>query len=705
MPESKHPPKPDPKLRAKPVDSLNAKDAAAELESLAAEIRFHDERYYQHDAPIITDAEYDGLRRRNEAIEARFPDLAREDSPSKRVGAPPAERFAKVRHAVPMLSLGNAFEREDVEAFFARVRRFLGLDEGEVVEVVGEPKIDGLSVSLRYERGRFVVGATRGDGAEGEDVSNNLRTLRDVPDRLTGEAPAVIDVRGEVYYRHQDFERLNDRRAAAGEPVFANPRNAAAGSLRQLDPRITAGRPLRFFAYAWGEVSEPIVGTHWEFLARLKRWGFQVNPLAEVCRGVEETLAFYDRIERERDRLGYDIDGVVYKVNRIDWQNRLGFVSRAPRWAVAHKFAAEQAETLVEDIEINVGRTGAMTPTAHLKPVNVGGVMVSRATLHNEDYVRDKDIRIGDTVIVQRAGDVIPQVVEVVTSKPRGHRKYKFPAHCPVCGSLAVREPGEAVWRCTGGLVCPSQATRRIEHFVSRDAFDIEGMGERHVREFWEAGLIRSPVDIFRLAARATEQNIDLAERGGWGERSVEKLLAAIEARRTIVFERFIYALGIPQVGQATARLLARHYRTLPAWRKAMQDAGPHEGEAWDDLLTIESIGEVVATEIVGFFAEPNNIAVLDALEKELTIEAPAAPSRASPVAGKTVVFTGSLETMTRQEAKAQAEALGAKVAGSVSKKTDYVVVGADAGSKAAKAEELGVTMLTEQEWRKMVGG
>jgi DNA ligase (NAD+) len=697
-------PRADRDLRTTPVESLTPETAGRELESLAAEIAFHDRRYYQEDAPEITDAEYDALRQRNEAIEARFPSLVRADSPSRRVGAAPAERFAKVRHAVPMLSLANAFGRDDVEAFFARIRRFLGLPPEEAIDVTAEPKIDGLSVTLRYEHGRLTVGATRGDGTEGEDITNNLRTLREVPDRLAGEAPEIIDIRGEVYIRHGDFAKLNARRAEAGEPVFANPRNAAAGSLRQLDPKITAGRPLRFFAYAWGEASEPPAATHAEFLRRLEAWGCPVNPLAQLCHGAAEALAFHERIAAQRAQLGYDIDGVVYKVNRIDWQVRLGFVSRAPRWAVAHKFAAERAETAVEAIEINVGRTGAMTPAAFLKPVNVGGVVVSRATLHNEDYVRDKDIRVGDTVIVQRAGDVIPQVVAVVETKPRGRRRFVFPDHCPVCGSLAVREPGEAVWRCTGGLVCPAQATRRIEHFVSRDAFDIEGMGERHVREFWEAGLIRSPVDIFHLERRAADLGIDLAAREGWGERSVEKLLAAVEQRRTIPFDRFINALGIPQVGQATARLIARHYRTLPGWRRAMAEAASREGEAWDDLLTIEGIGEVVATDIVGFFAEPNNIAILDALEAALVIEEPAAPARSSPVSGKTVVFTGSLETMTRQEAKAQAEALGAKVAGSVSRKTDYVVVGADAGSKAAKAKELGVKTLTEPEWRRLVG-
>jgi DNA ligase (NAD+) len=704
MPETNPPPKPNSKLRAKPVDALSDKEAADELERLAAEIAYHEELYYRHDAPVITDAEYDLLRRRNEAIEARFPNLVRSDSPSERVGAAPAERFAKVRHAVPMLSLGNAFAPEDVEAFFARVRRFLGLADDEKIEVVGEPKIDGLSIALRYEEGRFAVGATRGDGTEGEDVTANLRTLEDVPERLKGEAPAVLEVRGEVYFRHHDFEQLNARRAAEGEPPFANPRNAAAGSLRQLDPKVTAGRPLRFFAYTWGEVSEPFAGTHWDFLQRLKRWGFEVNPLAERCAGVAETLAFYDRIGARRARLDYDIDGVVYKINRLDWQNRLGFVSRAPRWAIAHKFAAEQAETTVEAIDVQVGRTGTLTPVARLRPISVGGVTVSNATLHNEDYIRDLDVHIGDTVVVQRAGDVIPQVVRVVAEKrPKGMRAYAFPDRCPECGSLAVREEGEAARRCTGGLVCPAQAVERLRHFVSRDAFDIDGLGERHIQELWTDGLVKTAGDIFRLGERREE----LEAREGWGEKSVANLLAAIEACRRIPLDRLIYALGIRQVGQATAHVIARHYGSLADLEAAMDAAlaAGRTGEAVDDLMSIEGIGPSVAEDVLDFFAEAHNREVLRNLARYLTVERLAAPSRASAIAGKTVVFTGTLETMTRPEAKAQAEALGAKVAGSVSKKTDYVVVGADAGSKASKAEELGVTMLTEQEWRALVGG
>ncbi|HEX9466019.1 MAG TPA: NAD-dependent DNA ligase LigA [Alphaproteobacteria bacterium] len=696
-----------------PVEKLTDPQAKAELKRLAGEIAHHDRLYYTNDAPEISDAEYDRLRRRNEAIEKRFPALVRADSPSKNVGAAPAERFNKVMHSVPMLSLANAMTDEDVQDFVKRVRRFLGLSESEAVDLVAEPKIDGLSITLRYENGKFVQGATRGDGYEGEDVTANLRTIADIPKELKGNFPEVIDVRGEIYMTHEAFAALNKSREKEGESLFANPRNAAAGSLRQLDSSITASRRLHCFAYAMGESSTPLTKTHSEFLKKLETWGFKVNRLARVCKGVDEALAFHREIGERRAKLGYDIDGVVYKVNRIDWQNRLGFVSRAPRWAIAHKYAAEQAQTLLKEIQISVGRTGALTPFAVLEPVFVGGVTVGMATLHNEDDIKRKDIRAGDTVIVQRAGDVIPQVVGPVLNKPRGPKPFVMPTHCPDCGSLAVRESGEAVWRCTGGLVCPTQAVQRLVHFCSRDAFDIEGMGEKHVAEFWQEGLIRSPVDIFRL----TKHRQKLAEREGWGERSVDKLLEAIDRRRAIAFARFIYALGIPQVGQATAGWIARHYLTLENWRKQMRtavkerDKSPDErkkpdavGEAYADLCNIQGIGMTMADDIVGFFAEPHNTEILDQLQKELTIQSPEAPSRSSPVSGKTVVFTGALLKMTRDEAKSRAEALGAKVAGSVSKKTDLVVVGADAGSKAAKARELGVKTIDEDEWLKLAG-
>ncbi len=686
---------------AKDPSELSPDEAAAELERLARAIAHHDERYHGRDAPEVTDAEYDALRGRNDAIEARFPDLVRDDSPSRRVGAPPSSGFAKVTHAAPMLSLGNAFDAEDVIDFYARIRRFLGLDADEPVEVVAEPKIDGLSISLRYEDGNFALGATRGDGTVGENVTRNLRTMEDVPDRLTGAAPEVLEVRGEVYMRREDFLALNRRREEADEPPFANPRNAAAGSLRQLDPSITAGRPLRLFAYALGEFNGAVGDTHWEYLRNLEAWGFRVNPTAELCRSPDEAIDLYRRISASRAEIDHDIDGVVYKVNRFDWQRRLGNVSRAPRWAVAHKFPAERAETVLETISIQVGRTGALTPVANLRPVIVGGVVVSRATLHNEDEIARKEVREGDTVVIQRAGDVIPQVVAVVEARrPASAAPFVFPESCPECGSLALREEGEAVRRCTGGLICPAQAVERLKHFVSRDAFDIEGLGSKHIEAFWQEGLVARPGDIFRLREREESGEITLEGREGWAARSVANLFAAIEERRTIPFERLIYALGIRQVGQATARLIARQYRTVAEWRKAMAAARDREGEAYEELTDIDGIGPSVAADMVDFFREPHNREVVADLEAQLEVSEPEAVAAESAVSGKTVVFTGTLETMTRAEAKARAESLGARVAGSVSRKTDYVVVGADAGSKAIKAEELGVAILSEQDWR-----
>jgi DNA ligase (NAD+) len=685
------------------VGKLTDAQAKAELKRLATEIAHHDRLYYTHDAPEISDAEYDLLRRRNTAIEKRFPALVRPDSPSQRVGAAPATGFAKVKHAKPMLSLDNAFEDDDVREFDARIRRFLGLAADAAVDIVAEPKIDGLSITLRYEHGKFIRGATRGDGETGEDVTENLKTLDDVPPLLKGRnIPEFMDVRGEVYLPRKDFEKLNAQREKEGEPIFANPRNAAAGSLRQLDPKITAQRPLRFFAYQWGEMSKP-PKTHWEFLEHLRAWGFNVNPLAKLCKTVDEVLAFYRKIGEERPKLGYEIDGVVYKVNRVDWQERLGFVSRAPRWAIAHKFPAEQVKTKLKHILISVGRTGVLTPVADLEPVNVGGVMVSRAGLHNEDELQRKDIREGDTVIVQRAGDVIPQVVGVVDAdRPRRGKPFAFPDRCPVCGSKAVRLEGEVARRCTGGLTCPTQARSRLRHFVSRDALDIDGLGDERIEAFYEDKLIHTPGDIFRLRRHARE----IEEREGWGAKSVDKLIQAIEARRTVPLDRFIYALGIPQVGQATARLLARHYKSLKAWRKAMEDAAKHpEGEAAQELDNIEQIGPSLAADLAAFFAERHNRETLDDLGKEIDVEDFAAPAVSnSAISGKTVVFTGTLVKMTRPEAKSRAEALGAHVAGSVSKKTDLVVVGADAGSKAAKARELGVKTIDEDEWIKLVG-
>jgi DNA ligase (NAD+) len=691
-----------------PVGELDDVAARRELRRLAKEIARHDKLYHQNDAPEISDAEYDALKRRNDAIEIRFPAYVRDDSPSKRVGAAPVATFAKVTHSRPMLSLDNAFSDDDVRDFFKSVRNYLRRDfEADpklALEVMGEPKIDGLSLAIRYEAGALVQAATRGDGTTGEDVTANVRTIETVPEQLKGrKKPAVLEVRGEVYMRRDAFARLNAAREKAGEPLFANPRNAAAGSLRQLDPAITAARPLAFFAYSGGEISDPIGDTHAAFLDHLKGWGFDVNPLAKLCKSEDEALALYHRILEQRPKLPYEIDGVVYKVNRFDWQERLGMQSRAPRWALAHKFPAEQARTRLNAINIQVGRTGTLTPVAELEPVNVGGVVVQRATLHNEDEIERKDVRIGDVVIVQRAGDVIPQIVGVIESERRpGARKYKFPEHCPVCGSLAVREADEAARRCTGGLICKAQAVERLRHFVSRDAFDIEGLGEKHIQAFFDDKLVRSPADLFEL--RKHEKV--LLEREGWGATSVRNLFANIEARRTIPLDRFIYALGIRQVGQATAKLLARHYGTLGAWRDAMIAAADRDADAWHDLDNISQIGESVATDLVAFFAERHNRDVVKALADALDVSAVKAPAaRAdSPVAGKTVVFTGELTAMTRREAKARAEALGAKTAESVSKNTDYVIVGTAAGSKATKARELGLTVLSEAEWLTMIG-
>ncbi len=689
------------------VERLSRAEAEAELARLAAEIARHDRLYNVEDAPEIGDAAYDRLWRRNADIEARFPDLLRADSPSRRVGAAPADAFAKVTHSRPMLSLGNAFDADEVREFEARVRRFLGLGESAPVVIVGEPKIDGLSAAARYESGRFVLGATRGDGQVGEDITANLRTVRDLPLRLEGDdVPEVLEVRGEVYMTRPDFLALNEAREEAGEPLFANPRNAGAGSLRQLDSRITASRRLHFFAYAWGETSEPFAGSYWEVLTCFQRWGFRVNPLARRCAGAGEALALYDEIAARRAELDYDIDGVVYKLDRLDWQERLGFVSRSPRWAVAHKFPAEQAETRLTAIEIQVGRTGALTPVARLEPVTVGGVVVSNATLHNEDEIARKDVRIGDTVVVQRAGDVIPQIVAVVKGRRRkGARRYRFPDHCPACDSHAVREEGEAVRRCTGGLVCPAQAVERLRHFVSRDAFDIEGLGEKQIAAFWRDGLIKEPADIFTLARRNATFDPPIEKRDGWGEKSAENLFKAIDERRSIALERFIYALGIRHIGQTTARLLAKTYVSLVPFARDMQRAKDRDSEEYRALENIDGIGPKVAATIVDFFDEPHNIAVVADLGEQVTAEDFVAPASASPVAGKTVVFTGTLATMTRPEAKARAEALGAKVAGSVSRKTDYVVVGTDAGSKAAKARDLGVATLSEDEWLALVEG
>jgi DNA ligase (NAD+) len=702
----------------RPVGDLTQVQAEAELERLAKEIARHDDLYYRHDAPAVSDAEYDALRERNAAIEARFPALVRPDSPSQRVGAAPVAAFGKVRHAVPMLSLGNAFADDEVAEFVARVRRFLGLGTQQPVEVVAEPKIDGLSISLTYDKGRLALAATRGDGEEGENVTANVRTIRQVPQRLTGKGvPDRIEVRGEIYLPHADFKTLNEEQAANGGKVFANPRNAAAGSLRQLDASITARRPLRFFAYAWGLASTLPAKTQSRVIGAFGAWGLPINPLMRVCATIEEMLAFYREIGLARADLGYDIDGVVYKVNRLDWQERLGFVSRAPRWAIAHKFPAEEAVTRLLDITIQVGRTGALTPAAKLEPVTVGGVVVSNATLHNEDEIARKDIRVGDTVMVRRAGDVIPQVLGVVLEKrPRDAKPYRMPEVCPACGSKAVRETdaktgrADVVRRCTGGLICPAQRKERLKHFVSRNAFDIEGLGEKQIELFYDEGRIMQPADIFTLAARdaALPEADRLAKKKGFGAKSVENLFKAIEARRNVPLDRFIYALGIRHIGETTARDLAKALGTFEGFRAAAEaaTAAGKGSDAYQDLDNIEGIGSTVIDALIAFFSEPHNVTALDDLLAEVTVEplVRSAAAEGSPVAGKTVVFTGTLERMTRGEAKALAERLGAKVAGSVSKKTDYVVAGADAGSKLAKAREAGVAVLTEEEWLGLVG-
>jgi DNA ligase (NAD+) len=697
---------------AKPVAELSEAEAATELERLATAIAHHDELYYRQDEPEISDAEYDALRARNEQIEARFPHLVRDDSPTLRVGAAPVEAFGKVVHKVPMLSLGNVFDEEGLREFLDRIRRFLGLPSTEGLAFTAEPKIDGLSITLRYEEGRLVQGATRGDGYQGENVTANVRTIADIPQAIeAGGFPDPFELRGEIYMSRSAFQRLNQAQAAEGERLFANPRNAAAGSLRQLDPAITAKRPLRFFAYGWGEVAGLAAETQWDAYQILRAWGFPLNPLIRLTRTVEEMLETYRDIESGRSGLDYDIDGIVYKLDRLDLQQRLGFVSRAPRYAVAHKFPAEKATTTLRGIDIQVGRTGALTPVAKLDPVTVGGVVVQNATLHNEDEIARKDVRVGDTVIVQRAGDVIPQILGVVQEKrPKGAKRFKFPEVCPACGSHATREINpntgkeDAVRRCTGGLICPAQRVERLKHFVSRNAFDIEGLGEKRIQELYDDKVIQSPPDIFRLAARDQRAAAKLAEREGWGALSAANLFNAIEARRNVKLDRFIYALGIRHVGETTARLLARNYGSAEAFLKSMREAGRDRlGEAFAALDNIEGIGPTVAASIAEFFAEPHNLEVVAELLKEVRPEPLEAVDHASPISGKIVVFTGTLERMTRSEAKAKAERLGAKVAGSVSKSTDYVVAGPGAGSKLKNAEALGVKVLSEEDWLKLI--
>lgn len=710
-----------------PVGKLTPDDAAQELASLANAIGCADEAYYAHDKPELSDAEYDALRRRNLLIEKRFPKLKRADSPSDKVGAAPSAKFEKAKHAVAMLSLDNAFGDEDVADFDQRVRRFLGLGEEEGPAYTAEPKIDGLSLNLRYEKGVLTGAATRGDGEIGENVTSNVLTIADVPQQLKN-TPEILEVRGEVYMSHADFEALNKRLEAEGEDAFANPRNAAAGSLRQLDAAITASRPLRFFAYAWGEISEDIAETQWDAISRFKKLGFQINPLTKRYDGVSDMIAHYRKIEEQRASLGYDIDGVVYKVDRLDYQARLGFVSRHPRWAIAHKFPAEKATTVLEDIEIQVGRTGKLTPVARLKPVTVGGVVVSNATLHNADEIERKDIRVGDTVILQRAGDVIPQIVEVVTDKrKKGARRFKFPDHCPVCGSHAVNEENPQTGkadvdrRCTGGLICAAQAVERLKHFVARNAFDIEGLGEKQIAAFFEQGIIKEPADIFTLRHRQEQGEIDLyaykvKKDGGFqldkdgakqptNVKSIENLFAGIDARREISSARLINALGIRHIGETNARLFASHFGDFTGFYDAAVKARDKASDAYEDLLSIDGVGALVAQGAVDFFDEDHNRDAVDRLIAEVKPQKADAVTATGAVAGKTVVFTGKLELFTRDEAKARALTLGAKVAGSVSAKTDYLVAGPGAGSKLKKAEEFGVDILTEAQWLALIDG
>lgn len=685
-----------------PVSALTDLEAAAELAFLAKRMAELDKAYYQADDPLVSDAEYDALKRRNEAIEARFPHLVRADSPSKKVGAKASEDFAKVTHSVPMLSLGNIFSTDEIFEFSNRIRRFLGLDDDAELAFMAEPKLDGLSFSALYINGEFVRGATRGDGSVGEDITENLKQIKDLPLKLVGnDIPERLDIRGEVIMNKADFFALNDEQTAAGKKPFANPRNAAAGSLRQLDPRITGRRRLSLFGYTFGETSAEPWDSQDAFLQKIRSWGFPVNPEVRLCKTAQELADFFENLADKRPNLPYDIDGAVYKVNRRDWQERLGFVARAPRWAIAHKFPAEQAQTKLENIRIQVGRTGALTPVADLTPVNVGGVMVSHATLHNEDELKRKDIRIGDTVVIQRAGDVIPQVVRVVLEKrPADSVPFEFPTVCPVCGAHVVRDPDEAVQRCSGGLVCPAQAVESLKHFVSRDALNIEGLGAKNMAFFFDRGWIKTPSDVFTLESRV---GADIRKLDGWGDKSADNLFAAIrKVAAATPMEKFLFALGIREVGQATARLLAAHYLTMPAFLEQTALAQDRESDAYKELLSIESIGDVIACEILDFTAEEHNRTEIDKLLNLMTVTAFVPVENDSPLAGKTVVFTGSLETMTRSEAKAKAQSAGAKVAGSVSKKTDYVVLGADAGSKAQKAAELGITVLSESEFTEL---
>ena len=686
---------------------MDKAQAVKKHKELAAQLNHHDKLYYQHDAPEITDAQYDELRLKLEEIEREYPELVTPDSPTQRVGTTLSTGFEKLEHKTPMLSLANAFSDEEITDFISRVHKFLGITNTQDIEIVGEPKIDGLSLSLTYVDGKLVSGATRGDGSVGENITPNVKTIHDIPHHLAGSnIPTELEIRGEIYMRKEDFNKLNESREKAGEKLFANPRNSAAGSVRQLDSSITASRKLHFFAYASGHLPASLgLKTHWQFLQQLKSWGFIINEHIKLLENKNEIAKFYDHINKLRSDLSYDIDGIVFKVNDLDLQKRLGFVARSPRWAIARKFPPEQGQTQLLKIDIQVGRTGALTPVAHLKPINIGGVLVSRATLHNEDEIKRKDIREGDTVIIQRAGDVIPQIVGVIKEKrPKDSKEFIFPDHCPACGSLAVRNEGEVAKRCVGGLTCPEQAALRLYHFISKNAFDIEGLGMKHIETFYQEGRIASPADLFLLKQKDETSLTPLRAKEGWGPKSAEKLYEAIEAKRTIGLERFIYALGISQIGQSNAQLLARYYHSYENFKRSMLEAGKSDDNQYrTELTNIGGIGDSIANDLVDFFLEKHNLDVLTALEKEITIQDAKKVRQDSSISGKTVVFTGTLTRFTRSEAKATAESLGAHASGSVSAKTDYVVCGTDPGSKATKARELGVTILNEGEWLELI--
>ncbi len=680
------------------INDLTLKQAENEHAGLVYNINEYNRLYYQEDISGISDAEYDLLFQRLLELEAIFPELSTIDSPSQRVGSPVTSSFKKTLHSVPMLSLANAFNESEIYGFVKSIIRFLNLSDNLAVTLVAEPKIDGISVSLRYENRVFVSGTTRGDGSEGEDITANLLTISDIPKSLPDDAPDVIEVRGEVYMSKTVFNSLNTEQESQNKKIFSNPRNAAAGSVRQLDPRITESRTLCLFAYSWGDISTETFECHWDFLKKLKNWGFPVNPLTQICKGAEEAIKAYKMIEGHRSELDYDIDGVVYKIDNVDWQKRLGVRTRAPRWAIAHKFPAEKAITIIHDIDIQVGRSGALTPVARLKPINVGGVIVSNATLHNEDEILRKDIRIGDTVIIQRAGDVIPQLVEIIPEKrPIGTEPYEFPTYCPACNSKAIRLDGEVVRRCTGGLICPAQAVERLKHFVSRNGFDIEGLGTKHIVDFWNDGLIKEPSDIFKI-----DEN-KISGRDGWGIQSAKNLVNAISEKTNISLDRFIYSLGIRRVGQSIARLLATNYVTLNNWQKAMAAAQNPDSEEYLELLNIDGIGSSVTADLISFMNEQHNMQVIYDLTQLINVRDFIQPINDSPFYGKTIVFTGSLNQMTRPEAKARAESLGAKVAGSVSSNTDILVAGPGSGSKAKKAKELGINIIDEISWMEML--